>query len=84
MIYPRIEKKKLKRILYYFNEVDILDIHNINWKLRYDRNNQIYRMIINICYLVISGLIQKEEKGITKLIALLMTQICQDYMKSSF
>ena len=63
-------KKKLKRILYYFNEVDTLDIHNINWKLRYDRNNQIYHMIINICYLIISGLLQKERKGNTKLMTI--------------
>ena len=74
-------KKKLKRILYYFNEVDILDIHNINWKLRYNRNNQTYRMIINICYLVISGLIQKEEKGITKLITLDDTNMPRLYEK---
>ena len=53
-------KKRLRKILLYFSDVDTLDVHNINWKIRYDRNNQTYRMIINLCYLTLNGLLQQE------------------------
>ena len=49
-------KKELKKLLIYFDDVDVLDVHNINWKVQYNRNNQTYRMLISICYLVIKGL----------------------------
>lgn len=59
------QKKKLRKIIVYFNNVDLLDIKRINWKLNYDRNNQTYKMIITICYMTIKGLLQnKEEKNI--------------------
>ncbi len=60
-------KKKLKRLLMYFSEVDLVDIKKINWKMRFDRNNQTYRMLINVCYLVINGLLQTEKSGNVKL-----------------
>ena len=63
-------RKKLKKLMLYFMEVDLLDIHNINWNLRYNRNNLTYMMIINICYMVITGLLQQELSGQTKLLAL--------------
>lgn len=64
-------KKKLKRLLYYFESVDMLDVNNINWKIRYDRNNQSYRLLISICNLVIEGLIYSDEKGNKKLLEFL-------------
>lgn len=60
-------KKKLKNLLMYFQEVKLIDLKSINWKLRFDRNNQTYKMLINICYLVINGLLQTEEMGTVKL-----------------
>ena len=36
----------------------------IDWKnIRYDRNNVTYKMIINVCYLVLNGLILTQEDG---------------------
>lgn len=67
-------KRPLKNILYYFRDVDTLDINNINWKIRYDRNNQDYRMIIGICYLTLTGLILSDKKGNKKLRKLLDKQ----------
>ena len=64
-------KKKLKRLLYYFKSVDMLDVNNINWKIRYDRNNQSYRLLISICNLVLDGLIYSDEKGNKKLLEFL-------------
>ena len=66
----KIRRKKLRKLLVYFLEVDELDIHNINWNLRFNRNNQTYLMLINLCYLVISGMLHGSGDGSTKLITL--------------
>ena len=63
----RKRKKKLKNLLMYFREVDLIDVNSINWKISFDRNNQTYKMLINICYLVINGLIHSEKVGDKKL-----------------
>ena len=60
-------KAKLKNLLMYFDEVDLIDVKSINWKIRYDRNNQTYQMLINICYLILNGLLQTEKSGSYKL-----------------
>lgn len=53
--------RKLKRVLSFFGEVDTLDIHRIRWsELRYERNNQHYLMLINVCKFVIDGLLLDE------------------------
>ena len=56
-------KKELKRLLLYFSEVTTVDRHGINWKLRYDRSNQTYRMLIGVCQLVLKGLLQTNRDG---------------------
>lgn len=61
------QKKKLKTILIYFTEVKLSDVKKINWKIRFDRNNQTYKMLLNICYLIIHGLLHTESSGETKL-----------------
>ena len=61
------KRRPLKNILLYFRDVDTLDTNSINWQIRYDRNNQDYRMIIGICYLTLKGLLQSEKKGDKKL-----------------
>ena len=65
----------IKNILFYFHDVDTLDINNINWQIRYDRNNQDYRMIIGICNLTLKGLLQSEKKGEKKLMEFLDDQL---------
>ena len=60
-------KKKLKSLLMYFADVDLIDLKKINWKMRFDRNNQTYMMLINICYLVFHGLIRTEKSGNVKI-----------------
>ena len=61
------QKKKLKSLLRYFTEVKLIDLKNVNWKIRFDRNNQYYKMLINVCYLVVYGLILSEESGNVKI-----------------
>ncbi len=70
-----IQKKKLKNILRYFTEVDLIDVNSINWKIRFDRNNQTYRMLIGVCYLTIKGLLQSEKSGETKLMQFIDDQL---------
>jgi hypothetical protein len=50
-------KRKLKNLLMYFADVDSIDLKSIDWKIRFDRNNQTYRMLIGVCYLTINGLL---------------------------
>lgn len=78
----RTRKKELKKLLVFFGEVDTLDVHLINWNIRYHRNNQTYRMLISICYLVIKGLLQTNSDGSTKLMVFLDEQrMCRLYEK---
>lgn len=56
-------KKSLKRLMIYFNEVEELNPFTINWKIQFNKNNQTYKMLIHICWLVIKGLIQSNNNG---------------------
>lgn len=78
----KARKKELRKLLVYFGSVELLDIHTINWKIQYNRNNQTYRMLISICYLVIMGLLQTNTNGTTQLMDFLDEQrMCRLYEK---
>ena len=68
-------KKKLKNILRYFSEVDLIDLRDVNWKIRFERNNQNYRMLIGVCYLTVKGLLQTTKKGDVKLMNFIDDQL---------
>ena len=38
----KTRKKEIRKLLVFFDGVDTLDAHNINWNIQYDRNNQTY------------------------------------------
>ena len=63
----KARKKELRKVLLFFGNVDLLDVHTINWNLQYNRNNQTCRMLVSICYLVIKGLLQTKSDGTTRL-----------------
>ena len=67
-------KKEIRKLLVYFGEVDILDISNIDWNIQYNRNNQTYRMLVSVCYLIIKGLLQTQSDGSMKLMDFLDEQ----------
>ena len=69
-----VRKKAIKKQLVFFDEVNTLDVHTINWSMRFNRNNQNYRMLISICNLVIKGLLQTTSDGSTKLMDFLDDQ----------
>lgn len=63
----KVRKKELRELFIFFGEVELLDVHNINWRFQYNRNNQTYRMLISICYLIVKGLLQTNADGTRKL-----------------
>ena len=63
----KARKKELGKLLVFFENVEVLDVHRINWHVQYNRNNQTYRMLISICYLVVKGLLQTTSDGTTRL-----------------
>ena len=68
-------KAKLKKLLPFFSDIDEIDPSVIKWNLiRYHRNNQSYRMLINICHLIMEGLLLSTEKGSQKLATFLDDQ----------
>lgn len=67
-------RKKLKNILMYFADVDLIDLKSVNWRIRFDRNNQTYRLLIGVCYLVVNGLLQTQKSGDVKLMEFLDDQ----------
>lgn len=75
-------KKELRKLLVFFGEVEPLNVYEINWSLQYNRNNQSYRMLISICYLVVKGLLQSNTSGDAKLMDFFDEQrMCHLYEK---
>ena len=70
----KARKKELRKILVLFDDVDVIDLYSVNWNMQYNRNNQTYRMLISICYLVVKGLLQTQSDGTTKLMDFLDEQ----------
>lgn len=57
-------KAELKKLLLYFDNVSDVSVSMIKWStLRFQRNNQSYKMLMNICYLVIDGLLLSTQNG---------------------
>ena len=67
-------RKILRRLLAYFNDVEEIDLRTVDWNFRYHRNNQSYRLLIAICFLLYEGLLQTQSRGNTKLMNFLDDQ----------
>lgn len=75
-------KKELRKLLVYFDDVSVVDVRSINWSINYNRNNQTYRLLITICYLVVKGLLQSKSDGSVKMMDFLDEQrMCGLYEK---
>lgn len=62
------QKKHLRRVLCYFQHIKEINIRQIKWThIQYDRNNAHYKMLINICQMVVEHLLFTEQIGNTKL-----------------
>jgi len=71
---PLLKKRELRMLMLFFKDVKTLDPYRINWNLQYNLNNQTYRLLISICYLVIKGLIQTTSDGKLKIMGFLDEQ----------
>lgn len=76
-------KKQIRKNMLFFSDVTEIKPDAINWSsIRYQRNNQNYRMLINICYLIIDSLLLSTETGECKLPSFLDEQkMCRLYEK---
>ena len=58
------KKAKLKQLLLFFQNVQPIDVNTIRWNaLRFDRNNRNYRLLLYICYFIISEWVLTTENG---------------------
>jgi 5-methylcytosine-specific restriction enzyme subunit McrC len=61
-------KRSLKKVLLYFSAVDTINPRSIRWtNIKYHSNNTTYKMLINVCYLVIEALLPTTQAGSRKL-----------------
>lgn len=62
----KARKQELRKLIRNFDNVASIDPRSIRWNVRFNRNNQTYRMLLAVCWLVIKGLIQTQSDGSTK------------------
>ena len=68
-------RKALRKLLVFFENVDDIDPIHVDWSAcRYHQNNATYKMLINMCWLVIKGLLLTTESGEYKLAKFLDNQ----------
>ena len=62
------KKVALKKLMFFFSEIDVIEISSIKWNLlRFDRNSQTYQMLLYICYFILDGMLLTTESGKYKL-----------------
>ena len=62
------QKHTLRRLMHYFHNIDTVKSRNIKWAgIIYHRNNSTYKMLINICYLVIEAMLPSAHEGSKRL-----------------
>lgn len=69
--YGEIEDKyrdDLRKSIVFYSEIDEIDVKQIRWnQIKYHRNNQHYKLLLNICYFILNDLLMTEESGQYKL-----------------
>lgn len=67
ILLPKIKNDKKKKILYlmsYFQNVEQIYPYSIHWnRLKYQRSNKNYEMLINICHFIVDGLLLSTDDG---------------------
>lgn len=75
-------KVELRKLILFFHNVDTVDAKCIRWDLmHYQRNNQTYRMLMNICYFIMEGIIMTTETGEYKMPTFSEEHMCRLYEK---
>lgn len=74
------KKAGLKKLMPFFQNIHKIDALSICWnRLRFDRNNRSYRMLLYICYFIISEWLMTTEEGKYKL-----REFSDDHMSKLF
>lgn len=76
-------KDTLKKEMLFFSNVAIINPMSVKWTaLRFQRNNQTYRMLIRICQLILEGMLLTTDQGEYKLASFIDEQrMCRLYEK---
>lgn len=75
-------KQALRSLLVYFGGVTLIQPRNIAWdRLIYRRGNRNYELLLNICRLVLSGMLQTTEDGSYKLLSFTDENMARLYEK---
>ena len=76
-------KDALKKEMLFFSNVDTIEPSSIRWSsIRFQRNNQTYRMLVSICQLILEGMLLTTEQGEYKLASFVDEQrMCRLYEK---
>jgi 5-methylcytosine-specific restriction enzyme subunit McrC len=76
-------KDALKKEMLFFSNVDTIEPASIRWSsIRFQRNNQTYRMLVSICQLILEGMLLTTEEGEYKLASFIDEQrMCRLYEK---
>ena len=76
-------KNALKKEMLFFSNVDTIEPASIRWSsIRFQRNNQTYRMLVSICQLILEGMLLTTEQGEYKLASFVDEQrMCRLYEK---
>ena len=56
-------KKKIHKLMVYFSNASLIDLHLVDWNKRFNRNTQIYRMLIYVCHWLYLRKLQTQEVG---------------------
>lgn len=68
-------KTDLKKEMLFFSNVDTIDPSSIHWSsIRFQRNNNTYRMLVSLCQLVLEGMLLTTDDGEYKLAAFIDEQ----------
>ena len=84
MIVANTAKNALqKKKMLFFSNVDMLEPTSIRWSaIRFQRNNQTYRMLVSICQLIIEGMLITTDSGGYRLASFVDEQrMCRLYEK---
>lgn len=78
----RERKGAIRNIMPYFDRIGEVNLREVKWtSLRFDRNAGIYRMLIYICYFIVSDLLLSTEEGKYRQESFMEERMCRLFEK---
>ncbi|QMS85115.1 5-methylcytosine-specific restriction endonuclease system specificity protein McrC [Candidatus Xianfuyuplasma coldseepsis] len=57
-------RDSLRKAIVFYSEIDEIDVKQIKWnQIKFHRNNQHYKLLLNISYFILNNLLMTEESG---------------------